>query len=40
LIERGIEAAQKALPLIQKAIAGKVDPIRQAAPKPVGKATA
>jgi predicted acylesterase/phospholipase RssA len=32
LIERGIEAAQKALPLIEKAIAAKIEPIRQAAP--------
>jgi NTE family protein len=40
LIARGTEAAEKALPLIQKAIAGKIDPIRQAAPKPVSKATA
>ncbi|HEX4565022.1 MAG TPA: patatin-like phospholipase family protein, partial [Vicinamibacterales bacterium] len=33
LIERGIEAAQKALPLIQRAIAAKIDPIRQVAPR-------
>ena len=39
LIERGIEAAQKALPLIQKAIAAKIDPIRQAAPGRADKTT-
>jgi NTE family protein len=32
LIERGIEAAQKALPLIEKAVAARIDPIRQARP--------
>jgi NTE family protein len=39
LIERGIEAAQKALPLIEKAIAAKIDPIRQAAPRPIDRTT-
>src|SRR5262249_56366690 len=40
LIERGAEAAENALPLIQKAIAAKIDPIRQAAPKAAGTTTA
>jgi NTE family protein len=39
LIERGIEAAQRALPLIHKAVAAKIDPIRQAAPRPTDKTT-
>jgi NTE family protein len=36
LIERGVEAAQKALPNIEKAIAARIDPIRQAAPRRAG----
>jgi NTE family protein len=40
LIARGTEAAERALPLIQKALAAKIDPIRQAAPKTTGKTIA
>jgi NTE family protein len=39
LIDRGAEAAHKALPLIRKAIDMKIDPIRRAAPKPGGRIT-
>lgn len=40
LIERGADAARKALPLIQKAIQDKIDPIRLAAPGLAEKSTA
>ena len=40
LIERGVDAARKALPLIQKAIQAKIDPIRLAAPGVAEKSTA
>jgi len=35
LIERGAEAAQRALPAIRKAVEGKIVPIQQAAPNPI-----
>jgi NTE family protein len=40
LIERGVDAARKALPLIQKAIQAKIDPVRLAAPGLAEKPTA